>query len=166
MRKIVEKARDCRERTSCCGWDRALNDLLPGGSLFQTIQSEIDRLDNRTTKMESRFQCLFGELKEKVDELLLFARHPLVMVQSPFTIAEPVRKEDAPESTVTDKNGKPEGGLKKGDLIHHVEAGSGIFEKISGNHAMWGWFEGYAAQPALVGKKNITFILRPEKDWQ
>ena len=79
-------------------------------------------------------------------------------------------------SIVTDKDGKPEGGLQKGDLVRHKEFGYGILDEPKASifpggklpaidHAFSGWFEGIDSdKPIMVSRKNITFILRPSKD--
>jgi len=78
--------------------------------------------------------------------------------------------EHVPEPLPCDKNGEPKGGLKKFDLIWHEAWNTpGIFDYADGER-IYGWWaksdkpqESYGYDDYGVLRKDVTFVLRPEK---
>jgi len=95
-----------------------------------------------------------------------------------FTVTEPTVKDEAPydDEVPYDKNGKPEGGLKRGDVISwkdkdFKEKHIGVFshcEKTEGKmcaHGSWQHKVGLAGSnchPDFILLNRITFEFRPE----
>ena len=107
------------------------------------------QLSGRATYFLELFQTIEDEIEEvknQIDDLT-------TKVYVPF------------RSIATDKDGKPEGGLQKGDLVKHKEFGYGILDEPKGSIGFSGWFEGIDRdKPIMVSRKNLIFILRPSKD--